>query len=429
MGQHTARTDTDGDRTKKAAGRVECPDSSTAPEHLDRRGALQFGTTATLGISALSLPVAAAAVSVDPATVAAPEFIVEQGGEVGTNGVTHTTIQSAVDVASSGARIEVRAGTYEEEAITGSKHLELIGGGSADTVIIGSITFGPTVGTAAVLTGASSRIQGFAFKRPDAILSTDSTYKMVAARGNGHTVVITDNAFDLQAGATETPTRGRGAALSGSASWSVTGNNFLYQTYGGDYESRTLFFENAGPSVIRDNEFSGGHSVFLTGSEPMGSQILSNRFVGGQSITLGTPAGVAIRGNDFEGGTVVYLDSNPGALIRNNRFTSAVIFFVGPSTVAEFTANDISFAGYPSSFGPPFGGNTVFNGAAGITLDARENWWGSSAAPTTVADEAPYDNPVSVAPRIIEFEAGPAASGFRADRGFWPTDIVLSDLE
>jgi hypothetical protein len=63
MDQHTARTDTDGDRTGRAAGRVEHPDASTTPEHLDRRGALRLGATAGLGISALSLPMAAAAVS------------------------------------------------------------------------------------------------------------------------------------------------------------------------------------------------------------------------------------------------------------------------------------------------------------------------------------------------------------------------------
>jgi hypothetical protein len=74
MEQRTARRVTESDRTRKAADRVEFPGASTAPRHLDRRGALRFGATATLGISALSLPTAAAAVSLqgDSSPSAAP---------------------------------------------------------------------------------------------------------------------------------------------------------------------------------------------------------------------------------------------------------------------------------------------------------------------------------------------------------------------
>jgi len=435
MGHNTASEDRAGD-TRREADRVEGRATTIEPDPIDRRGVLRLGATASLGISALSLPLSAASASVGPDAGTAPAFIVDDGGTIGTDGVTHLTIQSAVNDASNGERIEVRSGTYAEQVVTGTKNLDLVGDGAATTVIVGSITFGSTVGTAAVLTGVSSRVQGFAFKRPDAVLSTDSTYKMVAARGNGHSLTIAGCTFDLQAGAADPVVRGRGAALSGTATWTVTGNTFQNQTYASAYESRLLFFENAGPSVIHDNEFDlrDGHTIFLTGTQPGGTQITSNRFVRGQSITLGTPAGVTIQGNDFEGGTVVYLDSNPGAVIRNNRFTSAVIFFVGPTVVAEFTENDISFAGYSGST-PPFGGNTVFNAAASggerITLDASGNWWGKSDAPTTVAGEgdAPYDSPVIVEPRIFSFELGAAPSGFRTDRGFWATDITPPPAE
>jgi hypothetical protein len=427
MDQHTARTDTDGDRTGKAAGRVGHPDASTTPGHLDRRGALRLGATAGLGISALSLPMAAAATSPDPRLAAAPDAIV---GEFGTIGVTHTTIQEAVNDVPSGGRIEVREGSYAEEVVTGSKHLQFIGDGSGTTTIVGSITFGSTVGTAASLTGSSS-VSGFAFERPASVAAGDATYKMIAASGGSHDVTISASMFDLQSGATEPPTPGMGAALSGTARWTVTGNLFMNQEHGGSYVSRTLYFENAGTSIIHDNEFvmpsvPQGQAVFLTGASPSDSQITSNRFSGGLALALGISERVLVQGNDFEGGTRVRPEDNPNAIIRNNRFTSAVFFAVGTTNVAVFTENDISFGGFPPSATETFRGKTVFNGARDVTLDASKNWWGSPDAPTTVATLDPYDNPVIVEPRIFSFTDGAAPPGFNADRGFWPTGITFS---
>ena len=336
-----------------------------------------------------------------------------------------STIQAAVDAASAGGTVTVNAGTYDEDVVTNGKVMNFLGDGTP--VIRGSITFGATAGTAMDLTGSSS-VSGFAFQRPSDVEATVAMYKMVAANGSGHDVAISDSTFDLQAGATETPTPGRGAALSGTARWTVTGNLFANQEYGSVYESRTLFFENAGRSVIHDNEFvmpsaPQGQAVFLTGAGPSGSQITSNRFSGGLAIALGIPEGVLIRGNDFEGGTRVRPEDSPGAVIRNNRFTSAVFFAVGTTNIADFTENDISFTGFPPTASETFRGKTVFNGAEGVTLDARLNWWGSADEPTTIAMLDVYDNPVIVEPRITTFTAGIAPSGFRSDRGFWPTNI------
>lgn len=332
------------------------------------------------------------------------------------------TIQTAINKAGEDDTIQVAAGLYEE-TLTSAKTLTIVGSGAT---ITGSLAF-------TVNLSGTSRVEGFTFKRPAAVSASTSNYRQVAASGATHTVEIMNNIFDLQFGATTPVTRGRGAALSGTATWRVTGNTFLNQDWAGVYESRTLFFENAAPAIIHNNVFqSMGQAIYLTGSQPSGSSITANSFNGGDAITIGAPSGIEIVGNDFIGGNGITSISTPGLHVSNNRFTNPgnVLWQHGAVSGVVFRNNDINTPGYAESFGPPYGGKAIFSQTRNEVIpgvpDLSSNWWGSTNAPMIVADAGSFNNPVIIEPRITAYTPGTAPPGFVADRGFWP---IINQVE
>jgi len=326
-------------------------------------------------------------------------------------GCDFTTIQDAVNAAMVGDTITVGAGTYTE-SITGVGAVSLLG---TDATIVGSISFTPNL-------AGTSRIEGFTFNRSVDVANSIPTYKMVSARGATHTVQVHRNTFSVG---------GFGGALGGTAKWEVTENIFENQNYTetlANYESRTLYFENSAPSIIHNNIFrSVGHGIFLTGIEPSGSRVTSNSFEGsGQAVLVGRPTGVEIIGNDFTGGNGVYLDLSTNAIIRNNKMTAsgAMIWQTNNATTGtQVFDNDLSSPGYAPAFGAPFGGKSIFNRVPS-GLNAARNWWGTRAAPTTIATAGSFANPVTVTPRITSFTPGAAPQGFNSERGFWPRNVV-----
>jgi hypothetical protein len=368
MGQHTTRTDTDGDRTGKAAGRSEHPGASTAPEHLDRRGALRLGATAGLGITALSLPVAAAAVSVDPEAQTAPSHVVDANGTIGTDGVTHLTIQSAVDDAIIGDEILVRPGTYAENVTipTGKQGLILRGpnasvtgsGARSDEAVIA-----PASGTALTVTSAGVQVSGFTIDPAGAgngvqLNSSATGARIINSRivGPADTTALPSAAYDAFAD--------RGVVFSGFAATNgpdvdvefrgnlITGwrtGVFNQKTTGVTYDGNH-FLRNRSATAADDlgsvthvrNHYEENYRTCGMGPRSIGPFRLEDNLFEGN-----------VRGPNIDVGTAALTGDTPGHVIRGNRFLDGN------------AATD---------------GQIVTGGPGDV--DVTENWWGTDAGPS-----------------------------------------------
>jgi len=303
------------------------------------------------------------------------------------------TIQSLVEGASAGGTVIVPPGTYIEDlAIGKALTLQCANAGVSAGATPG--TRGPesTIQGQAVVTASGVIIDGCRFVRP-AVASSDVP-RLVMSEGVTGQVVIRNSVFDLtDAAATTRASRGCGAGVSGTAAWRVSDSQFRNQFYdqfsdacgssGQRYGSRMIFAENAQPVIVEGNRFeSVSQSVFLTGTQPSGSEILNNVFTASSALFMGTPSDVLIRGNTFDGGGALYLAGSTDTIIENNLLTAASTYLVysvdsGAFVTTGTVVRNNAILGKYTFGGASFEGFGMFNLGAGA-MDATSNWWGVS---------------------------------------------------
>jgi parallel beta-helix repeat protein len=302
----------------------------------------------------------------------------------------YSTIQAAINAASTGDTILVAAGTYTENIDFKGKAITLksvsgaastiIDGGALDTVVkfqtsetSSSVLNGFTIRNGAANSGSVFSGSGILVSSSSPTITNNIVTSNTACEGAGINVqfgspLIQDNTIsnNAQAGCSG-GTGGGGILLGGAAQPQIIGNTISSNSTGSDGGGISLFA--AGNPVIRGNTISGNSSLGNGGGIAMGNQsdaivtdnlIISNSALHGGGVATLVPSGAngpIFVNNTFannsgpQGGAQLYFSGFP-----NHTQFSNNLFYGGTATIAAVDCDNTY-----SSQAPIFTFNDTFN--------------------------------------------------------------------
>jgi hypothetical protein len=328
----------------------------------------------------------------------------------------YTTIQSAVNDASTGDTIVVCAGTYSENVSDMGKSLTFQGaqaGVDARTRSGAETTVDGATGTAFTLTGTGSTLDGFtltgattAQDTPAAFLEAtgeEVTNTIFTGNSNAATIIADQATFsqDLVEDPNQAFDSGSGAAgfffnsNAGSDS-SVSANSFI-----GDFDDSAINIADPIPETglsITDNTAdttAGGNFVVAGGTNSL--TIAGNTVTGGSAsgtgiLLLGEDSGYSITGNIITGlgasavSIAVYpgtgYSANGGGDISMNAFKDNVrgINVTDPGDAGTITANFNILVGNTSG-GTSESPNAAIRNITNASVSAADNFYGCNGGP------------------------------------------------
>lgn len=343
------------------------------------------------------------------------------------------TIQEAINKATSGDKIRISAGTYVESLnLNNAVKLECANAGISAGAIPGIRGLETVIYGEMDISVGNVEIDGCRFLRQKSDYDSDNYLnptRLLESVGTSGVITIRNSLIDLG-----TATKvGCGAGIYGTAAWRIYNNRVYNQVYIAaptsprcqiPYDSRAIWVENAQPAIIDGNRFSAGQSIYLTGSQPGGSEVTNNKFEGGRGPFIGVPSGVVIRGNSFDGTSStagVYLDSSTGTIIENNLFTStnSYALYAEKTHSGTIFRNNAVLGKYPTGYGN-FTGKTVFNTGPN-SINASDNFWGSKVESTILGLLSSSGvGAITYMPWISSYDDDPSKIG---QPGFWPINI------
>lgn len=352
---------------------------------------------------------------------------------------SYTTIQAAINAASSGDVIDVPAGTYVENLIS-TKNLTLRGANvgisagnnpgirGAETILDGRIQLnlglteftidGFTINvTAANAGGTNARLVNF---------NTAAEGSFVVKNN-----ILNGGGFSSSFGIYSAP-----ASLK-LASWEVSGNTFS------NFISQTIFINNIeGNTTISKNLFTGNVSqpfLQINAGTVNGINVSENRFsnssTSSNSITLSNTGNI-VNKNLFDGNSLAIGLSSSGSnqLISQNKFENAgigITLTTANNTVTNniFTNGGIAFRmTSPGGSGNVLSNNSFLNGATiavqgftGFVVNASCNWWGSASPATNRVNNVAQ---VTMAPWLTDGTDSDIVSP-----GFQTTEVCLAPCD
>ena len=371
--------------------------------------------------------------------VTAPAVQADDSPTVCATGCAYSTIQSAIDAATSGATIEVGAGIYTEKLTIG-KSLSLIGigdssdqgAGSGAPTIDGQIGDGPAVITVnsnsspitvkihnlnithggngidvlqnAVMTVDNNTISGY-FKNgvtfgplsKPGFGGVSGKISDNVITGAGPTGYVAQNGIQISESNTAAITGNQvSSGVYTSPAWSATGiliygagNNNSISGNAVDSYQNGIYVYQSGQNKINENIISNTSSngIFLDSSS--GNNISENEVSGINPILSGV-WGIALDGsanntisdNKVQTSDVGLWDSNSA---NDNTFTKNTVNGNNIGVQVDTNGGAVS-TGLQFHFNS-FAGNTLsFTNTTTVIADATNNWWGSAAGPGTIAN-------------------------------------------
>ncbi|HPE58533.1 MAG TPA: right-handed parallel beta-helix repeat-containing protein, partial [Bacteroidales bacterium] len=272
-----------------------------------------------------------------------------------TQSLSYMTIQAAIDAANAGDVIEVAAGTYTEN-VTVNKNISLIGADAATTIIDG-VQAGSQTGAVVLTAGRDGvSIKNLHIKGIDGPSGIEKA--AIYMQGAQTNITIEDNIIEARGD----------AALMGE--WNaanngitITGNNFIGQTFIGDEPATGDQFTV--PNVARQAiVFGGGASTSNT-----------------QNFTFTNNTVATIAAGNIYGNTLVTLDLVGNNIITQNEFSGkSSAHALRVRGTGTYTIEENSFSGvYPLA---------IFR--QGNMINAPENYWGSCPSFSGEVEVYPY---------------------------------------
>jgi len=338
-------------------------------------------------------------------------------------GASYTSIQAAVNAASSGDTIQVCAGTYTENVTVPVALSNLTLEGAQANQPYSGRTFGDasesTVNGTITIEASSVTVNGFSITKT----AGDFGVFGVHIKGGGSDATISNNIFDTIVNTTTTSNGFTAQAIylqdgpdnvriednkinnvqsRGSAKGVLVGDNGVANP------STGVIIEGNSISNITSTRGAYGVSVArASGTQHTGLEIRDNNF---KNLTGGWVHAVGLEGD------------TPGAIVEGNCFSNfsspgidkaAVFFEVNPSanTVEvhqnrfDLTAADFGIALHPTN-------------QPAVSVDGENNWWGSPSGPTTPSNPggtgAQVTPTVDYNPFLIAPPLGGACGGVEA---------------
>ncbi len=294
-----------------------------------------------------------------------------------TTGVKYATIQAAINAASPSATINVAAGTYNESQILINKPLTLQGAGYATTIIDGG---GTSTGGLVKITASSGTVtlSGFTIKNTNnsddlghginvdngGVSSVDVKILNNAIKNVGPVGIRVNDANSVQIEGNNI------SELYSAVTPHVIPNGIQIGYLNGDSTSPALGITG----TIDSNEISDCY--WMDGDVATGDYETGNEGGAGLLI-MDTAADLEISNNNiYDNGVGIDIEAGPSTKIENNNIYDnayGVVSWNANQSINENKIENNSQSGiYRTSWGDTSG-----------TVDATENWWGSSD-PTVV---------------------------------------------
>ena len=349
--------------------------------------------------------------------------------EVCATGGTHTTIQAAVDAATSGDTINVCAGTYAENVII-NKNITLLGPNSAISpnsadpltlnasrvaeAIVSPTADGSGNAKAFTITGGSTTnvtIRGFRVELP-----SPSATCVLADIGCQYFVHMNNVPVDELTLEKNLFTGGKGSingsltlnfAKAGSARLALNDNRFFSGPNSNGVWVQNTTVGSRVELAVSNNVWigaKGGYAMNITGTAAKFGTI-SDNWIGNS-----TPGTAGVSGFSFRQSGIVLSGAFDGLSVRGNSFinveSSNIHLYSFISGAISITGNQIS--GYNNigtsgaivgrlensapqdfsevvvsgnSFSNPVGSSRALSNRSGDTLTATNNWWGQDSGP------------------------------------------------
>jgi surface glycoprotein (TIGR04207 family) len=248
------------------------------------------------------------------------------------------SLQTAVNVAAEGARVDVGSGNYNESVEIDVDGLTLEGAGADSSTITGEVNIGQGANSVST-TGVT--IRGFTID-PDSGVAVETTIEQDSD------VTIEDNRIEGAAG-----------------------------------DAAAAFFQNPDEIEIRNNEFVGPSPESPEFSNTIGDLLVvgSGKDDDGDNYVIAdnTFEGIVNRDQQPSGGNAIEIRTDGAVTVENNDFggvnsnNGALIWIASKTTDATINRNNIVHNDGT--------GNGVI-AESGTDVDATENWWGSESGPS-----------------------------------------------
>ena len=286
-------------------------------------------------------------------------------GVISVEGYAYTTIQDAIDAATSGATVSICAGTYFEHLVLDEKSIVLEGMGPDLTILDGDDS-GTIISEQH---GSSLTVRSMTFQHGSTTANGGAIEAQTARYLAIEDCVLTENYAD-----------GSGGAVFGP----VLGSAFLTRVSVTDNDAGSgggvvLFNRKYYATVIDGSEFRGNHAVGSGGALGLGSAHFVGRVVLRDTIIDGNTAETGV-GGGIAGSTGLELE---GVVISNNQAASGGGVHVdgrGGGHGGRVAADDATEIFGNSTYAGGYGGGVYFRGN-----DAHPRWNGGHIHDNTAA--------------------------------------------
>ena len=386
----------------------------------------------------------------DPITLKAGASLLGAAGNATVNVGASGRIQNGIDVAASGATVNVAAGTYAEE-LNIAKTLTLNG---ANAGVAGNAARGPEsviITTNNGITAAADGVTIDGFTIRDNAVGAGIT---LSPAFSGYTVqnnIITNNVFGLNLGSD-------GTTLTKVVKNKFDSNN---NTPGGGASGDAIYTDTGARKVlIDDNTFTGHDTAAMVFAGLLGTQdditVSNNTFTLDNSVVFVNATNVAITGNTFDQsqGSAIYLGGgNATVTIQHNDIKDGVSNGIkivdgefgnfGVNTAVSIAnnfidGNDVGILVAAGGIGAPMtitsnhiANNTTFGvkNDSGQVVTATGQWWGSVNGPAHASNTynlGSQGNAVSDDVIFVPWLNGGGSS--TASPGFTPTGAAFAPV-